>query len=60
MFHNVQVISVEIVGWEPEGRYRNRLFTAIVPFWFSTDEMSVHSGVSLTLKEIRKDIVVIS
>ena len=24
-------------GWEPEGRYRHRLWTAIVPFWFSTE-----------------------
>ena len=23
--------------WEPEGRYRHRLFTAIAPFWFSTE-----------------------
>ena len=24
--------------WEPEGRYRHRLCTAIAPFWFSTPE----------------------
>ena len=22
--------------WEPEGRYRHRIFTAVAPFWFST------------------------
>ena len=25
--------------WEPEGGYRNRLCTAIAPFWFSTDHL---------------------
>ena len=27
--------------WEPEGRYRHRLCTAITPFWLSTDEISL-------------------
>ena len=25
--------------WEPEGRYRHRLCTAIAPFWFSTEHL---------------------
>ena len=25
--------------WEPEGRYHHRLFTAIAPFWFSTEHL---------------------
>ena len=49
--------SSKIFRWEPDGRYRHRLFTAIAlfwfsrehrwaaitPFWFSTDVLSYHS-----------------
>ena len=30
-----------IVSWEPEGRYCHRLCTAIAPFWFSTEHLSI-------------------
>ena len=30
-----------IVSWEPEGRYRHWLCTAIEPFWFSTEHLWV-------------------
>ena len=36
LFLNTQTY---IVSWEPEGRYRHRLCTAITPFWFSSDEI---------------------
>ena len=34
--HNI--VQIEYVSLEPEGRYCHRLCTAIAPFWLSTDE----------------------
>ena len=36
---SITLLFLHIVGWEPNGRYRNILCTAIVPFWFSTDDI---------------------
>ena len=37
--HNWLYFKPYVVSWEPEGRYHHRLYTAIAPFWISTDDV---------------------
>ena len=51
--------------WEPEGRYRHIIFTAVVPFWFSTAHLWIviaafwHVFISISSVESQGDAITI-